>query len=194
MSQQSTTCRHRNPSSNIHPCAHCFVEEARRRTEVHTTATFTSEDGVCPICLNNYFIPSPDTKRAESPVRLECGHRIGYDCLLHWLLPPPEGGNGSTCVICKHQIIEARPPIQRRGDFEEHTSAQRQLEEARALSHNMLLRSVSYHRVIADAHSPRRMGAVREDPIQVQTKSPLSKLIKRLANESASLREETRRR
>ena len=191
-SQQSTACRHQPTSSNIHPCARCFVEEARLKTELETN-TFRSQDGVCPVCLNEYNVLSPDTERVESPVRLKCGHRIGYDCLLLWLSPAPEGGNGNTCPICKYQLFAPRPSVQRHNDADEQASAQLLIEEARAVSRRMLVKSVSYHQAMGSLH-PRvqRMPAVRGEPVFIETKSPLSKLIKRLASTSANLHEETR--
>ena len=198
-SQRSNACRHQTQTSGIHPCPNCFVDEARRKTEHDACTNFKCEDGVCPVCLNEYNTPSPDTKRVEPPVRLACGHRVGYDCLSLWLSPAPKGGNGSTCPICKYQLFLAWPSVQQR--IAEEDSARLQIEEARAVSRRMLQSSIRYHQAMSGVHARvQRMPAVMEDVIiveaghgrKVESKSPLSKLIGKFADTRAKLRSEIR--
>lgn len=107
-SMQYVPCPHgsKPPSSPI--CVHCFVKSARHVTEKETSGTHRSEAGVCPVCLNEYNTPNDENEVVEKPVRLSCGHRVGFHCLTCWLLPSPKGGNGSTCPICKFQLFKGK--------------------------------------------------------------------------------------
>ena len=41
----------------------------------------------------------------KDPSRLPCGHVFGRECLLIWLKPAPEGGNGNSCPTCRKKLF-----------------------------------------------------------------------------------------
>lgn len=65
-------------------------------------------DSTCMICLNAYGNGSLDNDgNAEDPVRLPCGHAVGFACISIWLSPDNIGQN--SCPYCRARFFPAQP-------------------------------------------------------------------------------------
>lgn len=73
-----------------------FLAKTRR-----PLASELGDDMSCTICSEPFLRGS----NPEVPVRLDCGHIFGMNCILKWLSPVSRNGNNS-CPNCRHPVFD----------------------------------------------------------------------------------------
>ncbi|KAN0098320.1 hypothetical protein V8E51_013983 [Hyaloscypha variabilis] len=62
-------------------------------------------DRQCSICREAYGQYEQDAKEGENPVRLQCGHTFGNQCITRWLLEK----RLANCPVCRREALPSLP-------------------------------------------------------------------------------------
>ena len=138
------------------------------------------DDFQCTICSEGFL----RGENPEVPIKLDCGHVFGMNCILKWLSPLSRSGNNS-CPNCRAKLFDDWD----RTDFpaqESSASRRRRRATSRLIQINSLREGQSRRRFeeIDEAHNsgrsetngpaPRRIAPIRRrgapDPIEISTR------------------------
>ncbi len=70
-------------------------------------ATIELDDRKCPVCLDEYAVPSTSLNpgSSEKPLRLPCGHIMGEKCLRNWCC------TNYSCPVCRAPVTPRVPQV-----------------------------------------------------------------------------------
>lgn len=72
-------------------------------SQLQTISTSELEDKVCVICAEEYGTAQPDSGDVEHPVRFDCGHVVGSECIKTWLFT---GRGRNSCPHCRQKLFD----------------------------------------------------------------------------------------